>query len=173
MDILVRVSFDEQSALELLKAMTRLNARLLTSEPSLPLLYDSGVVYRLEDVETWSDVPHTLLAGHEDCDSLATWRAAELIARGWRALRAGDPGAEEARALRLDTIHAEPMLRTRVPVGVSGTYHVVCRYLVGGRWHVDDPSARLGMRANQIDPTIRARWAQLGVRPTVPPRGIL
>lgn len=172
MDILVRVAMGEQESLELLKAMARINARLLVGNPSLPLLYDSGVVYRLEDVETWSDVIRTLAEGHEDCDSLATWRAGELLARGWEALRPGDPGWELAFDRKLESIEAEPVLRTRAPVGESGLYHVVTAYLIDGVTFYDDPSARLGMRRNLIDPTILQRWNERGVRPLAQPKGI-
>lgn len=45
MDIRVRIAVGEQEALELLKAMARINARILCESPTLPLLSDSGVVY--------------------------------------------------------------------------------------------------------------------------------
>lgn len=123
-------------------------------------------------METWSDVLTTLLDGHEECDSLATRCAGELVARGWRALRPGDGGWEDALEARLETIDAEPVLRTRAPEGVPGLYHVVTRYQVAGRTYYDDPSARLGMRRGLIDPAVLDRWAKAGVTALATPRGI-
>lgn len=50
-----------------------------------PELYGSGVRYRPEPDDTWSDVPACLLAGWADCEDLAAWRAAELRIAGVRA----------------------------------------------------------------------------------------
>ena len=173
MEIRVRIAMGEQEPLELLNAIVRINARVLSERDDVPLLYDTGVVYRLEDVETWSDALATLLAGHEDCDSLATWRAGELLARGWRALRPGDDGYELALELRPESIEADVVLRTRLQAGqTGGLYHVVTRYVVDGQICYDDPSVRLGMRAGLIDPAVLERWAALGVSARCAPMGI-
>ena len=164
MDIKLRLAFDEKAAVRLLNWLAQENARELRlydrrarrfgSRP-LPSLYESGVLYRREEEETWSDYLNLLLQGHEDCDALAAARAGELIARGWRMLRPrsagdavrypGDQGYEIARRDRPKSIHAEVMLTTHAEPGESGLYHCVVRYWLGGRWFRDDPSARLGM----------------------------
>jgi hypothetical protein len=157
--IAVRLSFDEQAALRLLNWLARENAILLRARPDLPLLYDAGVTYRRETDETWCDFVNLLAQGHEDCDGLAAARAGELRARGWKALRQGDEGWEQARRLRPATIPAEVLLTTRTEPGRPGLYHCVVRYPISGRWFRDDPSARLGMNGGRIDPLVRARWA--------------
>ena len=70
MKIAVKLAFDEQAALRLLNWLAQENARLLRARPELPLLYDSGVVYRRETDETWCDYLNMLAQGHEDCDGL-------------------------------------------------------------------------------------------------------
>lgn len=173
MDVTLRLSgFRERSGVVLLNWLTRHNARVLEEHRAqgrpLPLLYDSGVVYRREPVELWSDVVHVHRQGHEDCDALAPARAGELLAYGHEALRPGDGGFAEARRLRLPTIQAEAMMTTRVPRGGRGLYHVVVRYRVGNRWFRDDPSARLGMYGGRVDRGVLARWRQAGVRARAP-----
>lgn len=145
MRIALKLAFDEHAAVSLLNWLAEQNAALLRERPELPLLYGSGVVYRRERDETWSDALNTLAQGWEDCDALAAWRAGELMARGHRALSPGDGGFDEAHRRKLESLPAECFLRTRAPAGQTGLYHVVVRYQVGRRWFRDDPSARLGM----------------------------
>ncbi|MCB9759107.1 MAG: hypothetical protein H6739_04645 [Alphaproteobacteria bacterium] len=159
MRITVKMAFDEAGALRLLNWLARENAILLGEQPDLPLLYDSGVRYEREDDEVWCDFVNLLAQGHEDCDALAAARAGELMARGWKALRAGDEGYEAARWRRPRRIKAEVMLTTRTRPGEPGLYHCIVRYRVGGRWYRDDPSARLGMNGGRIDPLVQQRWA--------------
>ncbi|MCB9764968.1 MAG: hypothetical protein H6739_34665 [Alphaproteobacteria bacterium] len=165
MNITLKLAFDERAAVRLLNHLARENAFILRAQPELPLLYDAGVVYRREPDETWPDVLHLLAQGWEDCDGLAAARAGELLARGARALSSDEPGYAEARRLRLDTIQAEVLLRTRTERGKPGLYHCVTRYRVAGRWHRDDPSARLGMHGT-IDPSVLRRWKRQGRTPS-------
>jgi hypothetical protein len=158
MRIAVKLAFDEKAALRLLNWLAQENARLLLERPELPLLYDSGVVYRREDDETWCDFINMLAQGFEDCDGLAAARAGELMARGWQALRPGDPGYEQARRQNLHRLDAEVLLRTNTAPDETGLYHCVVRYKVGNQWHRDDPSARLGMHG-RIASEVRQRWA--------------
>jgi hypothetical protein len=158
MRIAVKLAFDERAALRLLNWLARENARLLKERPELPLLYDSGVVYRRENDETWCDFINMLAQGFEDCDGLAAARAGELMARGWEALQPGDPGYEQAKRLKLKKIRAEVLLRTNTAPDEPGLYHCVVRYKVGSQWHRDDPSARLGMHG-RIANEVRQRWA--------------
>jgi len=155
--IAVKLAFDEMGALRLLNWLARENAIILRARPDLPLLYDSGVVYRREADETWCDWLNMLAQGHEDCDGLSAARAGELLARGFEALRPGDDGYELAQRTRPRSIQAEVMLKTRSPEDRPGLYHCIVRYRVGSRWYRDDPSARLGMRG-EIAADVRRRW---------------
>lgn len=145
MNITVALAFSEQDAVSLLNWLARTNARILRENPGLPGLYASGVVYRRETDETWSDYINLLAQGWEDCDSLAAARAGELLARGQSALAPEDGGYREAKRRKLRRIPAEVFLRTRARPDAPGLYHCLVRYRVGGRWYYDDPSARLGM----------------------------
>jgi hypothetical protein len=143
--VCVKLAFDEKAAVRLLNWLARENAILLRSRPDLPGLYASGVRYRRERDETWCDYLNMLAQGHEDCDGLAAARAGELIARGHRALAPTDAGFKTAQRQRLKSIDAQVLLLTRGSSDRPGLYHCIVRYRVGGRWHRDDPSARLGM----------------------------
>ncbi|MFZ5480637.1 MAG: hypothetical protein ACOZNI_27995 [Myxococcota bacterium] len=151
MNITVALTFNERDAVSLLNWLARCNARLLRERPSLPLLYATSVRYAREEEETWSDYIQLLAQGWEDCDALASARAGELIARGWRALSPRDPGYTEARAARLESIPAEVALTTHVREGGHGLYHCIVRYVVNGSVWFDDPSARLGMLEERLD----------------------
>lgn len=163
MDITVGVTFDEPEAVSLLNWMARHNARQLRQNPTLPLLYESGVVYEREEIETWLDFTNMLIQGHEDCDGLAAARAGELLARGWRALSPGEGGYARARELRPESIRAEVVLCTRVLQGEHGLYHCIVRYELDGRVYWDDPSARLGM----LDERLTAQQTQQRLRERV------
>ena len=159
MKITVKLAFDEGAAVRLLNWLAKENAGLLRSRPDLPLLYDSGVIYRREADETWCDFINMLAAGQEDCDGLAAARAGELIARGWKALSEGEPGFIDAQKRRPTSIQAEVLLTTRSSPDEPGLYHCIVRYRVGTQWFRDDPSARLGMNGT-ISPEQKARWAR-------------
>ncbi len=169
MRIAVKLAFDEQAAVRFLNWLAQENALLLRERPELPLLYESGVVYRREKNEVWCDFLNLLAQGHEDCDALSAARAGELMAKGWKALAPGEPGYRYAHKARLASIRSEVFLRTRVRPGRVGLYHCVTRYRLKGRWLVDDPSARLGMYRGRIDPEVQARWAHAGVTPRCRP----
>ncbi len=145
MKVCVKLAFDEKAAVRLLNWLAQENAVILRARPDLPGLYASGVRYRRERDEIWCDYLNMLALGHEDCDGLAAARAGELIARGWKALSSVDGGYATARRFRLKSIPAQVLLLTRGQPDRPGLYHCIVRYRVGGRWHRDDPSARLGM----------------------------
>ncbi len=170
MKIAVKLAFDEQAAVRLLNWLAQENAIIVRAQPSLPLLYDSGVVYRREVDETWCDYLNMLAQGHEDCDGLAAARAGELIAKGADALRPGEPGFEAARRAGLTRIPAQVMLTTRSRPDTPGLYHCIVRYRVGSRWLRDDPSARLGMHGGRVDPLVKKRWAARAEAWTSPER---
>lgn len=175
MNITVALTFNERDAVSLLNWLSRCNARLLRERPSLPLLYDTSVVYGREEEETWSDYIQLLAQGWEDCDALAAARAGELLARGWRALAPSDPGYASARAACLTSIPAEVALTTQLRPGEHGLYHCIVRYVVDGTVWYDDPSARLGMLPERLDGrecheriTTRVRLAGLRRAPDAP-----
>lgn len=150
MDFIVRLAFDEEAATRLLNFLAREGARELLVRAMqgrpLPLLYESGVRYQREGLpEIFCDPINAYMQGHEDCDGLSVWRVAELMAWGWRALKPGDSGYEEAAARRLRHIPAEVVIRTRAGKFENGMYHCIPRYRIGDWIHWDDPSARLGM----------------------------
>ena len=151
MIIKVALTFNERDAVSLLNWLARCNARLLRERPSLPLLYATSVRYEREEEELWSDYIQLLAQGWEDCDALASARAGELIARGWKALSPRDPGYAAAKAANLSTIPAEVALTTAVRQGEHGLYHCVVRYVVDGTVWFDDPSARLGMLPERLN----------------------
>jgi hypothetical protein len=148
--IRVELTFDEAAVARLLEWLADVNHRLMLASPSMPLLYDSGVVYQRELRERFSDYAHVLLRGHDDCDSLAAARVGELRARGWRALRPGEGGYEIAQVTRPKTIPARIVIRTRRPKDDPGQYHVLLNYQLGGTTFYDDPSARLGMYSRRL-----------------------
>lgn len=154
MQIMLRMDFAELGVLRILQALAEHNAALIRLRPELPLLYDSCVVYKPEADETFSDYLHMLKVGQEDCDALAAARSGELLARGWRALRAGEGGFKVAMSRRPTSIPAQVMLTTRTRLGQSGLYHCIVRYWIEGVEYRDDPSARLGMNGRQVDPSI-------------------
>ena len=171
MDITVALAFSEQDAVSLLNWLARVNARILQENPGLPGVYQSGVVYKRETTETWSDYINLLAQGWEDCDSLATARAGELLARGARALSKGDGGYKEAQRLKLRRIRAEVFLRTRTTPDRPGLYHCLVRYRVGGRWYFDDPSARLGMLDRRLSSAEVQQRLKLQTQPSKGRRG--
>jgi hypothetical protein len=160
MNITVALAFSEVDAVSLLNWLARTNSRILRENPALPGLYPSGVVYKRETEETWSDYVNLLAQGWEDCDSLAAARAGELLARGWKALQPGDGGYAEAKRRKLASIPAEVFLRTRSKPDQPGLYHCLVRYRLGRMWHYDDPSARLGMLDQRLNgPEVAQRLA--------------
>lgn len=114
-----------QRVLELLlEALIESNMAYLRTCPSIPRLYESGVVYveEPEDRDHWQDIPETLGVGEGDCEDLACWRIAELRVR--------------------DDEAAQPFISKAV-VGDKTIYHIAVRRVDGP---IEDPSRMLGMR---------------------------
>jgi len=112
----------------LLDALTAINLDWLREYPNTPALYQSGVVYQREPPgrEDWQDIPTTIERRNGDCEDLATWRAAELQAKGVRA-----------RAI------AMPRPMVVGPGRELGTlWHIVVVHPNGS---IEDPSRLLGM----------------------------
>ena len=99
----------------------------------LPDIYSSGVVYKTEgSPEQWWDAEEILCAGQDDCEGLSAYVA------GWHISR-GRPAEVWTRLVEgpATTMGGGPRRRL---------FHAVARVqLPDGSWHVDDPSARLGM----------------------------
>lgn len=105
---------------ELVQALARCNARLV-SGGSIPPLYRSGVRYRRErGREEWRDAPEVARSGYGDCEDLAAYRVGELLAAG--------------EAARAHVYRAAP-----------GLWHVVVKR---GDGSIEDPSRKLGMRGS-------------------------
>ena len=119
----------------LLDAQVRNNLLYLQLHRGVPSLYVSGVRYQAEPVgqtfngvpaEEFALIPVVLERKHGDCDDLAPWRCAELIAGGERAkIRV------QWRARR----NADGTLGRKF-------FHIVVRRANGA---IEDPSALLGM----------------------------
>jgi hypothetical protein len=171
MMFVVHIAWNEQEVLRFLNLIGRINARIIrAARGRIPQLYDSGVIYKTEEVETFSGVERILEVGEEDCDGLAPYRMGEVLALGSAAIRAGDPGYAASRKHPARSYPAEVLLTSRTPPGVRGMHHAITRYRIGGTWFEDDPSARLGMRGNKIDPIVAARWRARGILDAVSAR---
>jgi hypothetical protein len=109
-------SGDRQVLEGLLEGVTTAN-HILLSRGGFPLLYRSGVRYRREPTERWLLVPGILRRGWDDCEGLASWRAAELRIYGVPA-------------------------RVGIVPGRAAKWHAVVVLPEGG---IEDPSRKLGM----------------------------
>jgi hypothetical protein len=104
-----------------LEGLTSLNELYLRQHPETPALAASGVRYEKPKSTKWRDIPQVLKSGWGDCESLSTWRAAELRVSG------EDPMAQ---ALVYQT-------------GPTKFHSIVLR----GDGSVEDPSIEHGMKA--------------------------
>lgn len=126
-----------------LNAVTAANVMYLKRHPRTPLIYQSGVKWRRENIpvvasfdepnpnvhwkdcrfiEIWKDIPAILRDGADDCEGMTCWRAAELRVRFNRPM-------------------ARPILRVRNRPNGSRLFHIV----VGDGEAREDPSRILGM----------------------------
>lgn len=104
-----------------LHGLAAVNLDYLREYPATPKLYQSGVRYQAEwDTEEWQDIPTTIERRYGDCEDLASWRIAELLAHG---------------------VKAGPFIRFRRD-GNWLRYHVMVRHDSG---RLEDPSRVLGM----------------------------
>lgn len=123
---MIRVGFelnpDSARLRILLDCLVRLDL-LQLKRHRLPSIYKAGIKYKREplreqsDFERWKTIAEILRDGEGDCEDLACARVAEL---------------------RMKKIRAIPWL-----IKHGSTWHVVVKYPDG---HIEDPSARLGMR---------------------------
>lgn len=107
---------DRQVLEALVEGVTAANYVLL-SRTAYPRLYASGVRYQREPDERWLLVPQIIERGWDDCEGLASWRAAEYRLAGIPAV-------------------------VRLVPGRAARWHAVVG-LPDGR--IEDPSRRLGM----------------------------
>ncbi len=97
MRVAIVTSAGSREALQvLLDCVQSLDALYLVHNPQTPLLYESGIAYAKEPVQTagadandtaereerFATIPEVLAQGWGDCDDLAPWRAAELTLQG-------------------------------------------------------------------------------------------
>lgn len=118
-------STSEFAILTMIEAITRLNEAYLDRHPETPGIYESGVRYKREGApERWYDIPNILARGIDDCEGLASWRAAELRREGY---------------------DASAVLRRFKKKGGGTLYHCLVEVHTEDGPQYDDPSARLGM----------------------------
>lgn len=120
----------------LLWVLTKINLLYLKTHPATPPLYRSQVRYQREPPgrEEWRAIPQVLRDGHGDCEDLACWRAAELLAQGI--------GAEAFVTYREKVVDGR----------VKRLYHVRVRFRrPNGSMTTEDPSRRLGMGIADLD----------------------
>ncbi len=136
----MRVGIDDEDAVAVRfigNAIAAHNARLIREgNYNIPPLYDSKIIYKLESApEKWWDAPAIAIAGFDDCEGLAAYRAGELQAReGLNAdvwTRRIQPPQDE----RFTGYKAKGRL-----------FHALTRVREKGKKDAyDDPSVRLGM----------------------------
>ena len=116
----------------LLACLHSLDVLFLRTQLGVPPLYKSGVRYQAEPPlrgeERWLTIPEVIRQGTGDCDDLACWRAAELVASQLD---------EDARP---EIVRAGPHV-----------WHVIVRR---GDGSSEDPSAVLGMRVPATRPEV-------------------
>lgn len=111
---------ERETLLVLLEALVRLNVQWLRRQPRrIPSVYQTGIRYAVQPnaPERFLTIPALLGRMRADCDQLAAWRVAELIA-------AGEPATIDVRRMG-------PRM-----------WHVFVRRASGA---IEDVSARLGM----------------------------
>lgn len=70
----------QQKLLYAYECLVRANQEELKAHPQIPLLYESGVVYKEEPPghEDWADIPTVMQNRWGDCEDLGGWLCAEL-----------------------------------------------------------------------------------------------
>jgi hypothetical protein len=121
MPVEMLVPADAEAMTCALEGLVAIDYLILTrARGRLPLLYQSGVVYRHQrNPKRWGHILEVIRSGYADCKNLSAWRAAEL------RYYAGVPAR----------VHCYPTGPRR--------WHAVVQ-LPDGR--TEDPSVRLGMR---------------------------
>jgi len=127
----------QKRVLVLLESLTLINQFYLEEHPETPLIYKSGIEYKLPaqfgageaeggvpgySGEVFRDIPRIIENGGGDCDNVASWRAAEIRHRLGVA--------------------AKPYITWRRRPDGGTTYHVIVIWPDGSS---EDPSLLLGM----------------------------
>lgn len=109
----------------MLEALINVNRLWLRWNPISPL-YQYAPAYKMKvrpfGLDTWQDIPRTILLGSGDCKDFACWRIAELREAGYADV--------------------SPRIKVTTVSGLT-VYHIQVRADLA----VEDPSARLGMPA--------------------------
>jgi hypothetical protein len=117
--------YSRRRLLWLLESLCQINRIYLELYPDTLPLYQSNIVYAVEDGEIFRDIPSIMDDGCGDCDCLSGWRIAELQAIG---------------------INARPYLKWRRENGKT-IFHALVMWPDG---KVEDPSLALGMGGGKI-----------------------
>lgn len=116
-------------------ALAFANRLYLERHPATPNIYDSGVVYELQEPDVLLDVPEILAQGHADCLCLSAWLMAQLVVRDGYAPERVRPHVthEEESAPGIHRFHVAVLINLVGPEGRS--------------YRVLDPSVRMGMNS--------------------------
>jgi hypothetical protein len=146
----------QKRVLVLLEALTLCNQFYLQEHPETPLIYQSGIRYKMPAQfesgaaeggvpgykgEVFRDIPRIIENGGGDCDNVASWRAAELRHRLGVA--------------------AKPYITWRKRDDGGTTYHVIVIWPDGSS---EDPSLLLGMPKDDGGKGLREEHRKLGER---------
>lgn len=117
-----------QCVLAFVEALVKVDCIYLQAYPHTPLLAQSGVRYRRQELghDRWIDIPRMLETKSGSCDDLIGWRCAELLVRG-----------ENARPVL--QVQDLGVLRSGQPFTL---YHVLVQRADGS---IEDPSRAHGM----------------------------
>jgi hypothetical protein len=112
----------------LLDCLIELDILCYNANPSLPYLYNSGIVYHLMPTKApWDTIPSMVQRGYTDCKSLVAARIAELRRAGKTAM---------------------PVFRN-ITDGWGTMFHIL---ILHGNGHWECPSRNLGMNTPQEMP---------------------
>lgn len=119
------------------EAMTRTNVAYLLTHSKTPLLYHSGVEYERDPergplgiTEVWLDIPNILKQGHDDCEGLSSFLAAELRCRAPNSV---GPRRRRFACVKLKVTRTPGLLHARVYDPETREYFDPSRALGMGR----------------------------------------
>lgn len=169
----------QKRVLWLLEALTRCNQLYLQQHPETPLIYKSGIKYKIPEQFKQSDVPEIGTIS----DYLAQMNAPSKVMRALKTVSQMCGGGEHFRdipriiennggdcdnvaswraaELRELGIPADPYITWRKRPDGGMTYHVVVKLADGS---IEDPSLLLGMGGASREPDRQKEEAKLGER---------
>lgn len=81
----MKINLGYESSPELIENMLNAILEKYPDDPTLPLLYNSGIRYKRDPDERWQTPRETYEKGYGDCEDLALYRAFELRRGGFPA----------------------------------------------------------------------------------------